>query len=169
MDKRPKRTAEHNLEESSNRFFHQCLPENWTTTKPNNDYGVDWLINIFDGEYASNYELNVQLKSSQKSTKGEHEKISFRVATYNHLKNLLHVVMIIKYIKSENEAYWTLLVDIDEPNQEQDTFTIKIPKKNKLSSINWAEIESYIREIVDCKLTAAEALRNRRKQQNKTH
>ena len=59
--KLPQRPRQHVLEELSMRFFNLCLPENWTTTKPDNDYGVDLLVNIFDGTNASHYVILVQL------------------------------------------------------------------------------------------------------------
>lgn len=165
--KRPQRPLAHNLEELSNRFFKRCLPNNWTTTTPQNDYGIDEIVHIFDGIYASPYELYVQLKSSENGNDNENEKVILKISTYNHLKHLLHVAMLVKYVAEENEAYWILLIDIPEPNQQNETFTVHIPKANKLSEINWQEIENYIREIVDHKLNSAEVLRNKRRNLNK--
>ena len=161
--KLPQRPNEHILEELSNRFFQSRLPENWTITKPANDYGVDFVVSIFDGHNASPYEIHIQLKSSQHVSGGSIEKVPIRISTYNHLSHLLHVVMLIKYIADENEAYWILLVDLPEPNQSNKTFTVSIPRENALSSIDWGNIESYIREVVDYKLTSADVIRNRRK------
>lgn len=48
MKKTPQRTEEHVLEGRSNRLFQNCLPANWTNTKPSNDYGIDYTVNIFD-------------------------------------------------------------------------------------------------------------------------
>ena len=163
--KLPQRTDSHILEGLSNRFFQNNLPKNWTISKPENDYGVDFVVNIFDGHNASPYQLNIQLKSSQKATKAEaeHVKVTLKVSTYNHLKHQLHVGMLVKFIAEENEAYWILLVDIGTPNQHRETFSIKIPRNNRLSSINWKEIEAYIREIVDYKLNAGEVIQERRR------
>lgn len=161
--KLPQRPDEHILEELSSRFFQISLPKNWTTTKPANDYGVDLVVSIFDRYNASPYEIHIQLKSSQHVSGGSTERVPIRVSTYNHLNHLLHVVMLIKYIADENKAYWTLLVDLPEPNQANKTFTASIPRENTLSSIDWKNIESYIREIVDHKLTSADIIRNRKK------
>lgn len=160
--KLPQRPNSHVLEELSNRFFQTKLPTNWTTTKPLNDYGIDFIVNIFDGLNASHYELNIQLKSSQKSTGREYEKIALKTTTYNHLWHQLHVVMLIKYVAEENEAYWILLIDVKPPKKNSKSFTVYLPKNNKLSTIKWPEIEDYIREIVDYKLDAGDVIRNRR-------
>jgi hypothetical protein len=74
------------------------------------------------------------------------------VSTYNYLNGNLQVVLLVKYIESENEAYWILFSDIPKPNQKNKTFTIRIPKKNKLSDLNWTIIEDHIRKISDKKL-----------------
>jgi len=160
----PQRPDTHVLETKAIRFFESHLPPNWTTTKPANDYGVDLVVGIFDGTNATNYELHVQLKASQHASGSDNEQVSLRVANYNHLKKILHVVVLVKYIADENEAYWTLLVDFPGPStQTQENFTVNIPRTNVLSTINWNEIEAYIREIVDYKLSAADVIRNRRK------
>ena len=160
--KLPQRPETHVLETKSVRFFESCLPANWITTKPAHDYGVDTIVGIFDGHDATNYELQIQLKASQHSSGGDNEQITLRVATYNLLRSILHVVMLVKYIADENEAYWTLLVDIPEPSQDHQTFTVNISKENTLSTINWNEIAAYIKEIVDYKLEAADVIRKKR-------
>lgn len=160
--KLPKRPMQHNLEELSIRYFKNSLPKNWTTTKPENDYGIDQIVHIFDGEYATPYQLYVQLKSSEKVSQRDTETVSMRVATYNHLKHQLHVAMLVKYIEQLHEAYWTLLIDIPIPNQNNTSFTIHLSKEKKMSNINWNEIEKWIRKIVDYKLDSAEAIRLQR-------
>ena len=62
--------------------------------------------------------------------------------------------MLVKYIKSENEGYWLFLSDIEKPNQNNNTFTIKIPKSNKLSNIEWDNIRAHIQEVTDSKLAS---------------
>lgn len=158
----PTRPRSHNLEELSERYFNANLPENWTAEKPESDYGVDLRVDIFEGEYATGLELLIQLKASDTSVDGENESIRLRTATYNHLWDKLQVVMLVKYIADENEAYWLLLSQVPEPNQDQDTFTVSIPKQNKLSNIDWKYIKQYIREVTDEKLAARRRNRLRR-------
>ena len=158
----PTRPRSHNLEELSERYFNENLPENWTTEKPESDYGVDLRVDIFEGEYATGLELLIQLKASDTSVDGENESIRLRTATYNHLWDKLQVVMLVKYIANEDEAYWLLLSQVPEPNQDQDTFTVSIPKQNKLSNIDWEYIKQYIREVTDEKLAVRRRNRLRR-------
>ena len=103
-------------------------------------------------ELAMGLELLIQLKASENSTKGENEQVRIRTATYNHLRDTLQVVMLVKYVAEDDEAYWILLADVPEPNQEQQTFTVNFPKTNTLSNIDWKRIQKYIRQVTDEKL-----------------
>ena len=149
----PKRHKNHSLEEESITFFREQLPEDWNINSVDRDYGQDLNIEICeDGEYRG-LELVVQLKSSANPNgNDETENITLRVATYNYLWDNLRVVLLIKFVQSENEAYWLLLKDVPEPNQENDTFTIHIPKKNRLTNLDWNYITEYVRDVTNDKL-----------------
>jgi hypothetical protein len=140
----PKRTSTHQLEEISQRFFINSLPRNWLAEKPQGDYGVDLRVDIFEGENAIGLELLVQLKSSSEGTDDDVVKMRLNTRTYKYLWDKLAVVMLVKYIAVENEAYWLLLSDVPEPSAEKETFTINIPKINRLSSIDWQAIHQYV-------------------------
>jgi hypothetical protein len=68
----------------------------------------------------------------------------------------------VKFIESENEAYWLLFRDIPRPPQDQETFSVHIPKGNRLSAIPWGDIQAYIRSVTDTKLAATRRSRARR-------
>lgn len=150
----PQRVDNHQLEELSERCFRNLLPRNWACEKPAQDYGVDLRVDLYDGQSATGLELLVQLKASAESSNEATEAMRLRTATYNHLWDKLQVVMLVKYIEAEDKAYWLLLSKVPEPNQEQATFTVHIPKTNVLSEINWDLIHEYIRRVTDEKLAA---------------
>lgn len=150
----PIRTENHNREELSERFFNSILPRNWYSYKPGHDYGVDLIVDIFEGEEATGLELLIQLKSTDTANNSEVETIPLNITTYNHLWGKLQVVMIVKFVIPENEAYWVLLKDVPTPNQENFSFSITIPKENRLSRIDWNEIKEYISQVTDRKLAA---------------
>lgn len=106
-DKRlPRRPAAHQLEELSRRVFDQCLPKNWVATdagKPGTDYGADLHVDLFDGEKATGLELLVQMKASEKSVGPDTESLQLKTTTFNYLRDKLQVVMLVKFIESENE------------------------------------------------------------------
>ncbi|MFI0431292.1 DUF4365 domain-containing protein [Mariniflexile sp. HMF6888] len=157
MQKLPQRPQAHNNEELSERFFDNCLPNNWYSHKPDNDYGVDLIVDLFEGTDATGLELLVQLKSSENSNDAENETQTLRVATYNYLWRKLQVVLIVKYVVPDNEAYWILLKDVPSPNQDNETFTVLMPKENRLSDIDWEVIKGYVQEVTDRKLAAQNA------------
>lgn len=151
----PQRHANHSLEERSIIFFRNSLPRDWNVNTVDRDYGQDLNIEIAEEGVYRGLEFIVQMKSSnQPDTHEENENQTFRISTYNYLWDNLRVVMIVKFVESENEAYWLLLKDVPEPNQENETFTIKLPRLNTLSSIDWNEITNYVRNITNRKLRA---------------
>jgi hypothetical protein len=152
------------LESKSLLFFRNNIPENWTTTVPDDDYGVDLIVNIFEGKHPA-YDFEIQLKASENSIVGDFEKATLKLRTYNYLVARLHVIMLVKYCEEEKEGYWILLSNVPKPNQDNNTFTVNIPKTNKLSTIDWSTVKAYIKEIVDYKLCAGEEFRNRIKQE----
>jgi hypothetical protein len=148
----PQRSDTHQLEELSERFFANSLPRNWHHEKPGGDYGVDIKVDIFEDNNATGLELLVQLKSSHDANELDFETINLKTATYNYLWDKVQVVMLVKFVEVENEAYWLLLSDVPEPKQNQDSFTIRVPKPNRLSSIDWQRIQNYVRDVTNGKI-----------------
>ena len=89
MCRYPNRSESHVLEADSERFFINCLPNNWTSEKPLNDYGIDQRVEIFNGESAEGLELLIQLKASEnENSDNEYEKFRLKVPTYNNFIEL---------------------------------------------------------------------------------
>jgi Domain of unknown function (DUF4365) len=152
----PVRSESHQMEESSERFFREKLPRNWTAEKLAVDYGVDLRVDLFEVDKATGLELLVQLKASAEPTNNarETETVQLNVSTYNYLWDKLQVAMLVKFIESEREAYWLLFTDILDPPQDQSTFTIHIPRENRLSNIDWSIIQTYVQHVHHKKLAA---------------
>ena len=157
----PQRPDTHQLEELSQRFFVNSLPRNWHSEKPTGDYGVDLKVDIFEDNRATGLELLVQLKSTHAARQTANESIRMATTTYNYLWDKLQVVMLVKYVEAENEAYWLLLSDVPEPNPMQKTLTIRIPKHNRISEIDWQEIQGYVRKVTDGKINTRRRCRFR--------
>ena len=153
--KYPQRHTNHSLEEKSVTFFRHCIPEDWNINSIDRDYGKDLNLEIAEDGMYKGLDLIIQLKASQAPDIVENfETQRFKISTFNYLIDNLRVVMIIKYIESENEAYWMLLKNVDKPNQENEMFTIYIPRENKISNINWSKVVTEIRETTQVKLAA---------------
>ena len=53
MKKKPIRPDNHIQEGASRHFFEGNLPRGWTSHKPENDYGVDLIVDIFEEKSSS--------------------------------------------------------------------------------------------------------------------
>lgn len=150
----PERHNNHTLEQKSENFFLNLIPKDWSPTTPKKDYGQDLNIEICEEGQYRGLDLIVQLKSSTTSDiLDDAERQQLKLSTYNYLWNNLRIVLLIKYIEDENEAYWLLLRDVLPPtNQDQENFTIYLPRENQLSKIDWDIIINYVREVTDKKL-----------------
>lgn len=150
----PQRITAHRLEGLSERHFRNCLPENWMSSKPEHDYGVDLRVEMPEGDSVTGLELLVQLKASATTAARDYETVELRTSTYNYLRNKLEVVMLVKYVADRDEAYWLLLSEVPAPNRNYQSFTIRISKNRPLATINWQRVQSYVRQIADLKLSA---------------
>ncbi len=156
MAKFPQRTNTHILETESERYFTQSLPPEWTSERPDHDYGIDQRVEISHDGSIKGYEFLVQLKSSAISEPGEIVTTQLAISTYHYLWDKLQVVMLIKYIQSEKEAYWILLCNVPDPDDTHKTMTIHIPKANTLSTIDWNRIRKYVEQVTYKKISARE-------------
>jgi hypothetical protein len=67
--------------------------------------------------------------------------------------------MIVKFVEKAKEAYWILLRDVSLPDLSHKSFTISIPKKNRLSAIEWQNIQDHVRQVTDIKLVSGRRAR----------
>jgi hypothetical protein len=149
------------LADESERFLEGRLPQDWLVYKPQHDYGQDLRIELTGGGQLRGCELVVQLKASETpSGSADFETIEgLKTSTYRYLKGLLPVVMFVKYVRSEREAFWIFLRDIPPPpDDSQATMTVRVPRANRLSELAWDEVAATVRKVTDCKLKAAEGL-----------
>lgn len=154
----PIRDAARQLEDTSEQFFRASLPPGWTCEKPINDYGVDLRVGVVDGTSVTGMEFLVQLKASHSLRNDNFERIKLKISTYNYLMSAVSVVMLVKYIDVDRDAYWILLRDVPAPNPTHATFTVKIPKGNKLSILNWKGLNSNLDTIHQRKLDAGRTM-----------
>lgn len=151
----PRRPRAHVLAETSDRFFRDCLPPEWRRETPQSDYGADVRVGIVDGDQVTGMELIVQLKATERSNQRRGvEALRISSTTYNYLRNQLNVVMFVKYVDEENEAYWVFLRDIAGPAPGAKTMTVHLPRHQTLTTINWAMIRERVRDVHDGKLAA---------------
>jgi hypothetical protein len=151
----PKKHRNQTLEGKSNTYFRNYVPEDWNINEVDKDFGQDLVLDIEEEGSFRGLELIVQLKSSEESNRtNDSERNVFSIANYNYLWNNLRVVLLVKYVASEDEAYWLLLKDVPTPDFNNDNFTVHFPLTNKLSEINWGSIVEYVRNVHNKKIQA---------------
>lgn len=150
----PIRDVARQREAASELFFQQHLPNGWTWDRPENDYGIDGRVGVVDNNRVTGLELLVQLKASLNPSTADYERVTFDVSTYNYLMGALSVSMLVKYIEADREAYWVLFRDVPAPRQSQQTFTIRVPRANRVSTLDWQQLQARLSGIQGIKLDA---------------
>lgn len=145
----PQRHRTHEIEELSRRYFISSIPSNWITHQITEDYGLDYNCEITIGRNVTGSNFSVQLKGKEKAPDRTKVVVTgIKRSTINFWLNRLEPVMVIVYVVSEKEAYWHLVdyntFDLTLSNK---TYSLTIPKKSKLSQIQWPKIVAYVNEI----------------------
>lgn len=148
MEDLPIKHRNHELETLSERFFINNVPSSWVLNPLKNDYGTDYNCEIAIERKVTGINFSVQLKGKETEKLKQDIHITLKRTTINRWLNKLEPTMVIVYIADEGEAYWTWFqdgtVNLTLPN---DTFTIKILRENRLSTVNWDSIIEYVRTI----------------------
>jgi len=141
-------------EAASELFFQQHLPQGWMWERPANDYGIDLRVGVVENNLVTGLEFLVQLKASHDPSTAGYERIRLGVSTYNYLMGAVSVAMLVKYIAADQEAYWVLLRDVPAPPQTQQSFTVRVPRANRVSTLNWHRLRERLGNIQGLKLGA---------------
>jgi tetratricopeptide (TPR) repeat protein len=144
----PNRHRNHEIETLSERFFNNQVPVNWVVNKLQLDYGTDLNCEIVIDKGVTGMNFSVQLKGKEKESNTESIKIPIKRTTIKRWLNKLEPTMIIVYIVNEDEAFWLWFEDNTvDLTLKNDSFTISIPRNNKLSQLDWNNCIEYLREI----------------------
>ncbi len=62
-------------------------------------------------------------------------------------------MLLVTYVQQEKEAYWCWYNELElDLTSSQKSYTINIPKANKLSQIDWNSISKYVQDIFSVKM-----------------
>ena len=152
MDK-PNRHNNHILETESSKFFNFQVPNEWYVDKPEHDYGIDYVVNIVTNNQVTGLSFSVQLKSKIKERGDDFTIISLKHSTLGLFHTKLEPVLLVSYVQEEKEAYWCWYNELEfDLTSSQKTYTVNIPKANKLSQIDWGSISKYVQNIFSVKM-----------------
>lgn len=149
---KPIRHNNHILETESNKFVNNHIPNEWVIDKPDHDYGIDYNINIVINNEVTGLSFSVQLKSMIRDHYSDFATITLKHSTLSLFNTMLIPVLLVAYVQEEKEAYWCWYNDLDiDLTVQQKTFTIQVPKTNKLSELDWTRITKYVQRIFSIK------------------
>jgi tetratricopeptide (TPR) repeat protein len=151
---KPKRHQNHILENESNKFFNNHLPLSWFVDKPENDYGIDYITNIVINNEVTGLYFSVQLKAKEFDSNTESVNIQFKTSTLNFYKSRLEPVLIVAFVRQEKEAYWTWFDNLElceESLANKETYYVKVPKINKLTTTDWSLVTKKVQQNASIK------------------
>lgn len=116
------RNFNHVLESVSERKLAVILPEKWTIDKPQPDYGIDQVIEIFseNGSWTGK-RFYVQLKATANKDLTKAKNYDFEIDKLKYYNQLDLPMLIVRFCKSNNKFYgkWSHLIELKENQQNQ--------------------------------------------------
>ena len=149
-----KRPKSHQIDTQAQNILRSKLPTNWVPREQHPDYGIDYEIEVFHDEQPAGIWFRIQLKGKEQYQETE-DSIVIRFETdkinYYISKVPFPVFLFVVHIRRK-EIHWLFLqkyvneiLKVENPKwMEQESVTIKIPKKNRFYD-NAKEIESEAR------------------------
>lgn len=150
------RHENHQIDSRAQKIFNYKCPDYWSVQEPDEDYGIDYFIQVFDKETneATKISFFVQLKGTTNYTQNEtHVKfqIETKYLTYYYTKIDKPVFLIVVDVNNEDYCWLFIQKYINEELEDnnpswksQKTITLNIPKENNFS--NPQIIERYAEE-----------------------
>lgn len=132
-----KRPVQHIIENKSKKLFNDIVPDEWVSRELGDDYGYDYLIEIFDNYKSTGKTFYVQLKGS--SQKIVNNTIQIQISKDNleyFNKSLLPVLLV--FCSTTTDQVWAIwaneLINTMRFKQEQSSKLIRLYEKNKINS-----------------------------------
>lgn len=140
-----KRPSSHWLENESRVALRSFLPTSWIVKDNVPDYGIDFEVEIVEGEDVTNKVLWLQIKATEKIEQS-HDIISYTIETkaLKHYDACRLPVLILLWIKPQNRFYHIFAqryiqenLNVKKPNwRAQKTISLQFPLDSKLKNAN---------------------------------
>jgi len=140
-----KRPEQHITETKSQRIFEKIVPVEWVCREIKPDYGVDYLVEIFENNKSTGKTFFVQLKGSTQEIKNETFE---KQITTNNLKyySSLALPVIIICVSVTTEKIWGIwankLIELNPIKENQKTVSISLDKDYQLDDSSFKIIAS---------------------------
>ncbi len=93
----PRRPRPHVAETSSRKALDQLMPDEWTTSSVENDYGLDTRVEIFEQGFATALGFWVQLKSTDEPSLRKALAEPFELSAVNYMAAQAEPVLVVRH------------------------------------------------------------------------
>lgn len=145
----PTRHNNHILENISKNALLSALPQDWVVNEFRVDYGTDFNCEIAKDNKVIGTNFSIQLKAKETESDNDYIVVKgLKRSTINRWAQKLEPIMIVAYIKNEQQLFWCWVEDktFDLANGNE-TYQVKIPRVNSFNTINWVDIHSYVDQL----------------------
>ena len=126
------RPQQHIIETKSQRLFENIVPVEWVCREIKPDYGVDYLIEIFENNKSTGKTFFVQLKGSSKEIANDTFEKQFTIDNLDYYKSLSLPVLIV-CVSVSTKQIWAIwannFIDSKKVKDKQNTINISLDSK----------------------------------------
>ena len=172
-----KRPEAHDIDEAAQRLFKIALPNDWVPRREDPDYGLDFVVEVFDQGDTTGLRFAVQLKG-RKRIRLKRGRVSCSFPTSNlsdYVDKVRYPVFLFNVEVEKLRGYWVFLQQCvleelqDKDWRRQETVTIHIPATNLMSNTTKLrnavmEADAYMRSLYPSSVQNALSAERRRLQ-----
>ena len=145
-----KRPEQHITETKSQRIFESIVPIDWVCRDIKPDYGIDFLVEIFEGGESTGKTFFVQLKGSTQAVNNNTFEKQFTVDNLKYY-NLLTLPVLIVCVSIHTQQVWGIwsnnLLDSKKIKDNQKTLTLSLDEKFIINEIFFQNISSKLNTL----------------------
>lgn len=142
-----KRPEQHITETKSQRIFESIVPIDWVCRDIKPDYGIDFLVEIFEGGESTGKTFFVQLKGSTQAISNNTFEKQFTIDNLKYYNSLTLPVLIV-CVSVNTQQVWGIwsnnLLDSKKIKDDQKTLTLSLDEKFIIDEIFFQNISSKL-------------------------
>lgn len=145
MPSMPGRPRAHELETASERAFERILPDAWTVSLVQPDYGFDRRVEIFENKTATGLGFLVQLKATDADLRQALTE-SLQVSVLNYMQTQVEPVLVVRHHAPTGRifGFWMHRRDVVLKRDDQKTVTMRWALDDELTSMSVGDL---LREV----------------------
>ncbi len=137
-----KRPKAHEIDEEAQRVFRSAVPSGWVIREQRPDYGIDYVVEIFEEEHSTGLQFAIQLKGTQ-SVRIAGGTARFQIEVDHlayYVDKIVHPVFLVLIDVPSRRGYWlfTQAYALDQLQKKdwrrQKTITLHLPVENQLAN-----------------------------------